>query len=202
MHRSWMLTGLAMVALSLPAAAQVYRCQDAAGKTLYADAPCARGQQGQLIEPLRSPQEIQQERLQAAEAIERQRRQRDQERPVVPAPPAPMPPMAPPDKSSSDECRQALDEQATVSSIRSGTAEERRNRINAATQTVNAACGLHIEMIQPPPTVIVAPRAIPGRARPSECLIGSCLDPSDGAHRRPGPSVRTCQRSGIPWPCE
>jgi len=32
---------MALSALALPALAQVYKCEDAAGKTIYSDAPCA-----------------------------------------------------------------------------------------------------------------------------------------------------------------
>ena len=32
-----------LAALAMTCDAQVYKCQDAAGKTVYADAPCARG---------------------------------------------------------------------------------------------------------------------------------------------------------------
>lgn len=62
---------------------------------------------------------------------------------------------SPPDKPTSYECRQARKNHETVSSIRTGTVEERRNRINSSTVTVNATCGLSTELIQLPSRPVI-----------------------------------------------
>lgn len=57
---------------ALPAAAQVMRCTDpATGKVSYTDGDCRRGEAGREVEARKSPQEIAQEREQAAQAQER-----------------------------------------------------------------------------------------------------------------------------------
>ena len=71
---------LAISCIAVPAAAQVHRCKDAAGKTMYSDAPCRADQSGALLERQKSREEILQERLQAAEANERKYRQQAAER--------------------------------------------------------------------------------------------------------------------------
>lgn len=81
MHwRTIAIAGLGLAALS--AGAQVHRCKDAMGKTVYSDQPCAAGQAGQQIERPRSQAEIMQEREQAyeAELLKQDRRMTEQER--------------------------------------------------------------------------------------------------------------------------
>lgn len=197
---------LAFVVVCTPVAAQVHRCKDAAGKTTYSDAPCGAGQSGVMIEREKNRQEIMEERMQAAEANERRYRQRaaDQQMQSQQSTAAPVDRQpAPQDKSSSYECRQAQREHETVSSIRTGTDEERRNRINSSTQKVNAVCGLQTEMIQPPPKIIVAPRP----ANITNCNSGFCYDSQGGVYHRNGPdfmtspSGKTCHRVGNMWNC-
>ncbi len=143
----------ALASVCLPAVSQVHRCKDGLGKTIYSDAPCGNGHSGVMIERQKSIRETMDERNLAAEANERKYRDRFldqqlqlQQTAVQAADPEPKKQ----DRSSSYECRQAQREHETVSSIRTGTEEERRNRINAATQKSNVACGLQTEMIQPP----------------------------------------------------
>ena len=173
MHWKIITACLAISCIAAPAAAQVHRCKDAAGKTIYSDAPCMAGQSGALLERQKSREEILEERLQAAEANERKYRQQAAEREsesriTANTPPAPQ--SVQQDKSSSYECRKAQQDHETVSSIRTGTAEERRNRINSSTIKVNTTCGIQTEMIQPPP-------------------------------RFTGPSGQTCHRAGAVWNC-
>ena len=70
---------LVSLAIASPASAQVHKCLDATGKTIYADAPCAPGQAGGLLERQRTQREIHQERIQAAQAEKRKHAQRMQE---------------------------------------------------------------------------------------------------------------------------
>ena len=173
MHWKIIMACLAISCIAAPAAAQVHRCKDAAGKTIYSDAPCMAGQSGALLERQKSREEILEERLQAAEANERKSRQQAAERESesrITANTSPAPQSVQQDKSSSYECRKAQQDHETVSSIRTGTAEERRNRINSSTIKVNTTCGIQTEMIQPPP-------------------------------RFTGPNGQTCHRAGAVWNC-
>ena len=201
---------LVMVCAAAPGAAQVHRCTDAAGKTLYSDAPCIAGQSGALVEGRKSREEILEERLQAAQANERKYRQQAAERAQQQSTPAVPPVTAPivaPDKSASYECRQAQRDYETVSSIRGGTDEERRNRINASAVKLNVECDLKTEMIQPP-AIFVAParshRRVPGNVH---CEQGFCPDVPVITQPRAGPGLlvmpggKTCYRAGGTLTC-
>ena len=206
MHWKIIMACLAISCIAAPAAAQVHRCKDAAGKTIYSDAPCMAGQSGALLERQKSREEILEERLQAAEANERKYRQQAAEREsesriTANTPPAPQ--SVQQDKSSSYECRKAQQDHETVSSIRTGTAEERRNRINSSTIKVNTTCGIRTEMIQPPPRFTVPAR----RALITHCDQGFCHDSQGGVYHRNGPNFltgpggQTCHRAGAVWNC-
>ena len=162
----------ALASVCLPAASQVHRCKDSVGKTLYSDAPCGTGQSGAMIERQKSAKEIMEERQLATEANDRKYRERALD-PQMQMQQAAVQPLAPEpqkqDKSSSYECRQAQRDHETVSLSRTGTDEERRNRINAATQKSNAACDLQTEMIQPP-----AERRARAAKRITNCNVGFC----------------------------
>ena len=80
MHWKIITACLVISCIAVPAGAQVHRCKDAAGKTIYSDAPCLAGQSGALLERQKSREEILEERLQAAEANERKYRQQAAER--------------------------------------------------------------------------------------------------------------------------
>lgn len=197
---------LVISCIAAPAAAQVHRCKDAASKTIYSDAPCMAGQSGALLERQKSREEILEERLQAAEANERKYRQQAAEREsesriTANTPPAPQ--SVQQDKSSSYECRKAQQDHETVSSIRTGTSEERRNRINSSTIKVNTACGIQTEMIQPPPRFTVPALS----ALITHCDQGFCHDNQGGVYHRNGPDFltgpngQTCHRAGAVWNC-
>jgi hypothetical protein len=202
-----------MAVMSTTAYGQVIRCTDAAtGKVTYSDRQCDTGSTGALVERKKTAEEIKTQRLIAAEANERkylnQIREMEARQRAEAAAPAPMPVQQPvPDKSSSYECRRAQRDHETVSSIVSGTDELRRNRINASTMNVNAACGLQTELIQPP-TVIVNNISRKQPVTISRCDSGFCYDNQGGAYRRNGPdyllgpSGNTCHRSGAYWTCQ
>ena len=191
--------------------AQVHRCKDAAGKTIYSDAPCATGQIGQLIERQKSQDEIYQERVQAAEANERKYRSQQSERTqqnfemqqrsasqaaAAAAPPQP--------QSVSRECREAQKELEFVSSIRTISQDEKRMRNNAAIARVNASCGSNTPLMQEPPRIVVKPQ--PQRSI-TNCNGGFCYDDAGDVYHRNGPDFmtgpngRTCHRSGSFWNC-
>lgn len=74
----WKTAVIACLGLAaLSASAQVHRCKDGAGKTVYSDQPCASGQAGQLIERQKTREEIYRERVQAYDA-ETKKQQRNQ----------------------------------------------------------------------------------------------------------------------------
>ena len=201
---------LVLACTAVSAAAQVTRCQDAAGKTIYTDGPCLPGQSGVLVERQKSSEEILQERLQAAEANERKYRQQaaelEAQSRIITTTPA-QEQSVQQDKSASYACRQKQRDHETISSSQTGTEEERRNRINASILQVNAACGLQAEQIQPPPTFVVPNR----NARPTgivnHCDRGFCNDSRGGVdpRNRPnlyiGPGGKTCHRAGAAWNC-
>ena len=175
-------TCLVLASACMPAASQVHRCKDTSGKTIYSDTPCGNGQLGAMIERQKSAREILDERNLAAEANERKFRERaldQQMQSQQAAVQAVAPAQKKQDKSSSYECRQAQREHETVSSIRTGTDEERRNRINAATQKSNAACDLQTEMIQPP----AEKRTLPARLI-TNCNAGFCYGNQGGVGHR------------------
>ena len=66
------LLGMAGLAASLPAFAQVLRCTDPrTGQVTYTDGSCAGGTAVREVEPRKTPEELEQEREQAAQALER-----------------------------------------------------------------------------------------------------------------------------------
>lgn len=196
---------IAMMAAS--AQAQVIRCTNPkTGEVTYSDKSCDNTHSSSLVERRKSREEIMAERLQAAEANEQKYRNRlaemeveqqtRQQAPVVAQQPLP-------DKSTSYECRLAQKNHETTSSSITGTTEERRNRINASTVKVNAACGMKTELMQAPPVII--------NNRPNititNCNSGFCYDNHGGVYHRSGtefmtgPNGRTCNRSGASWIC-
>lgn len=138
--------------LSLGAAhAQVWRCIDAAGKTVYADAPCPSGERATLVAPPRSPAQIEEERRAAEQARMRLAREQDAAREALQAERAAAPPPSPPERSQSSECLAAKKELDFVSSIRTLGDDEKRARMNAQIAAMNAACGTKMDLLSDPP---------------------------------------------------
>lgn len=204
-------TLVALVVFAPTSFAQVHKCKDAAGKTIYTDAPCTAGQSGALIERQRTPSEIYQERMQAAEANERKYRAQaamrddqmlEQRQRQALAPAGGQVVMQ--DKASSRECKEAQKELEFVSSIRTIPQDEKRMRTNAAIARVNASCGSNTQLMQEPPKVIVRPRPT---ANITNCNSGFCYDDRGGVYHRSGtdfmtgPNGRTCHRAGAMWNC-
>lgn len=207
------VAALCVIGLSstAPAHAQVHRCLDASGKTIYSDAPCTTGQPGQLIERRKSQEEIVRERMQAAEANERkyrsQQAERDQqnfETQRQNASRSTVSTQQPQNLSGSRACTEAKKDLEYVSSIRTISQDEKRMRTNAAITQVNAACGSNTPLMQEPPKIIVRP----GRPRAfTHCDQGACYDDTGTVYHRSGPDVLngpggvTCFRSGSSWNC-
>ena len=202
---------VALVVFAPSTFAQVHKCKDAAGKTIYTDAPCAAGQSGALIERQRTPSEINQERMQAAEANERKYRAQaatrdalmfEQQQSMARQPTGGQ--FAVQDKASSRECKEAQKEVEFVASIRTIPQNEKRMRTNAAIARVNASCGSNTALMQEPSRVIVRP---PAATNITNCSTGFCQDNQGGVYHKSGrdfmtgPNGRTCHRAGAMWNC-
>ena len=211
------------------AQSQVIKCTDPrTGRITFSDSPCAIGQNGVEVAPRRTPEEIQADRERADEANARKVRQQAEERQraadmAAAAAAAPAPAFQQANPANSGACLQAQRDLETIASSITGTEEHRRNRINAATVRVNAACGMQTEMIQPPSNVVVAPprhrpigppfaqplpRPIPqGPRNITGCDGATCHDAQGGIYHRNSPSSMTgpngavCHKSGAQWVC-
>lgn len=211
------------------AQSQVIKCTDPrTGRVTFSDSPCEVGQKGVEVLPRRTPEEIEQDRQRADEANARRAREQAEDRQraadQAAATAAAMPPPSPQPTSqaNSNACVQAQRELDMVAGSTTGNEEYRRNRINAATVRVNAACGLQTEMIQPPSTVVVPPRRRPfppalpqpipppipqGPRNITGCDGPICRDAQGGIYHRNGPNSMTgphgavCHQSGAQWIC-
>ena len=209
------VASLALAFMTLSASAQVVRCQDAAGKITYSDQPCNTGQNSQLIEPQKSPEQISDERQQANEANERKYRARADEqrtqaleleqRQVQQTQAKNQPaPAAQPNPSASLECSKSKKEMEFVSSIRTMNDDEKRMRMNAVITDMNANCGTKTELLQEPVKIVVPA----SRSRHiTHCAPGFCYDNRGGVYHQngpnnlAGPNGRTCYRAGQLWNC-
>ena len=70
MHMRLLTTAIFTALFALPAAAQVFQCKDASGKSTFSDSPCNSTDAGALIQRKKSDDEISRERADAAQANE------------------------------------------------------------------------------------------------------------------------------------
>lgn len=178
--------------LTTSASAQVHRCKDATGKTIYSDQPCAAGQVGGQIERQRTRAEIMQEREQAYEAELRKqdRKLAEQERARAQQPRGGQPmPTAPVQQVEGWQERKDRENAATSarsimnnggrwdSNAEAARKEEARRRAAAA-----------------PPII-------------THCDPGFCYDNNGGVYHKSGPNFmtgpngRTCHSVGTMWNC-
>ncbi|MBS0467591.1 MAG: DUF4124 domain-containing protein [Proteobacteria bacterium] len=205
---------LAVACACLPAAAQVVRCTDAAtGKVTYTDGACHRGDVTREVEARKTPEEIAQERQQAAEALERKherqqqearlRREADQaERAAFNAQPAPRS-----DPANSAQCQRARKQlQDTLASMGQGMYDE-QSRLDTAQRQADLACLSPADYARtegsrayrpayappyygPPVTVIPPRRMPPGPALPAprrdivNCNVFRCYDGQGNTYPR------------------
>lgn len=152
------------------AGAQVNRCKDSSGKTIYSDQPCAVGQTGGQIERQRTRREIERDRAQAELANEKkhQARAADLQRQLIDAQQVQQRPVATPapqNLAASPQCREARKEMEFVSSIRTLSQDEKRMRVNAAITNVNAACGTNTALMQEPKKTTII-----HQSQPTNCV--------------------------------
>lgn len=198
--------------IALPAMAQVYQCKDSAGRLTFADRPCSGATSGGLVQRQKSDAEIYRERMEAAEANERkyqrqvnemqqrqletQQRMLDQQARRAAA--------VPEQPGTSYQCKQARKDLEFVSSIRTISQDEKRNRTNAAIANVNASCGTNTPLMQEPPKVIVRPAPVddgPIHRTLQNCNGAYCYDTGGNSYFRNGPFLtdrdgRSCQQQG------
>jgi hypothetical protein len=181
--------------------AQVHRCTDpVTGKTAYTDAPCATGHQDALVQPARSAEQIRADHDRAQAAQQRLEEERARQRAQALAVPKEQPPAPPAAEQLAQTvaCRDAKKDLEFVSSIRTLSPEGMRARMNAATASVNAACGSHLPMQSEP----VAPPI-------THCDANFCYDAQGGAHVRQSSERNTmngssgnCTWRGAAWVCQ
>ena len=179
--RTSQLMGIALCAVVISTAqAQVHRCTNAAGQSIYTDAPCAEGQTSKLVERQKSAAEIAQERANADAATDRKYRAQAAERAQQDAPPSsPSQASTQTPLAATPACKNAQKEMEFVSSIRTLSQDEKRMRTNAAIANVNAACGTNTPLMQEPPKVIV-------KANPviTHCDGGFCYDDAGAVYKK------------------
>lgn len=202
--RTSQLMGIALCAVVISTAqAQVHRCTNAAGQSIYTDAPCAEGQTSKLIERQKSAAEIAQDRANADAATDRKYRAQAAERAQQDAPPSsPNQASAQTPLAATPACKSAQKEMEFVSSIRTLSPDEKRMRTNAAITNVNAACGTSTPLMQEPPKVIV-------KANPviTHCDSGFCYDDAGAVYKKNNADSitagdgRVCTKSAGIWRC-
>ena len=128
--RTSQLMGIALCAVMISTAqAQVHRCTNAAGQSIYTDAPCAEGQTSKLVERQKSAAEIAQERANADAATDRKYRAQAAERAQQDAPPSsPSQASTQTPLAATPACKSAQKEMEFVSSIRTLSPDEKRMR--------------------------------------------------------------------------
>lgn len=179
--RTSTLMGIALCAVVISTAqAQVHRCTNAAGQSIYTDAPCAEGQTSKLVERQKSAAEIAQDRANADAATDRKYRTQAAERAQQDAPPSsPSQTSAPTPLAATPACKNAQKEMEFVSSIRTLSPDEKRMRTNAAITNVNAACGTNTPLMQEPPKVIVKTNPVI-----THCDSGFCYDDAGAVYKK------------------
>ena len=179
--RTSTLMGIAICAVMLSTAqAQVHRCTNAAGHSIYTDTPCAEGQTSKLVERQKSAAEIAQDRANADAATDRKYRAQAAERAQQDAPPSsPSQTSTPTPLAATPACKSAQKEMEFVSSIRTLSPDEKRMRTNAAITNVNAACGTSTPLMQEPPKVIVKTNPVI-----THCDSGFCYDDAGAVYKK------------------
>jgi Domain of unknown function (DUF4124) len=181
------LIGIFFMFLTLSAQAQVNKCVNPkTGVVTYSDTLCDTQQKSTLLESRKTNEELMMIQMQADAANERKYREQyteaEQRRPA--ARQLSEQSIAKTDKSTTIECERAKKEHETVSTIMSGSAEQRRARFNAATVKVNSACGMTTELIQEPVKKTIIINDSNNRAGIVRCDRGFCYDDRGGVHPR------------------
>ena len=193
---------------SASAGAQVVRCTDpATGKVTYTDGDCRRGEAAREVEARKSPEEVAQERAQAAEALERKHeRQQHEDRQRQEAARAeshlPPPGAGRNNPAHSADCQRARRNlQDTLATLGQGMYDE-QSRLDAAQRQADLACLSPAEQARTerrrdhhpghatpyyaPPVVVVPPRPMPPppRREIANCNVFRCYDAQGNTYPR------------------
>lgn len=147
--RGWRLAACSVLIALWPLAspAQVVRCTDGAtGKVTYTNGECAQGASVREIEARKTPEQIRQERAQAADALadqrdrERRESQEQRERRAVERTAAPTRIPAAPDPAQSAECHQARRALQDVNASLGRGMYDEQARLDQAQRQADLAC--------------------------------------------------------------
>lgn len=180
-----------------PASAQVVRCTDpATGKATYTDGECRQGDATREIEGKKTPEELEQEREQAAEALARKHERQQQEallRSPPAAAPAPRPAAAPPDPAHSAACQQARQRlQQELDGSGRGMYDE-QSRLDAARRQADLACLTPAEFARADSERSRAQAAAPAYYQPPVVVVPARPHrPHPPAHKPPPPREMQC----------
>lgn len=204
----WMPIAALIAAVNFTPAvtAQVHRCKDAAGKTIYTDAPCAAGSVGGVIQRERTIEEKIQEREEAyiAELRKQDQRFAEQEREWGEQQRRAMQPQSAPSvrhSSNSWSARNAL-RNAEVSANSITNNGGRWDKTTRARRTQEQREGSHQEAISRP-----SQNHSPQPTNITNCGGGFCNDNQGGVYHRvspdfmTGPNGQACHRAGAMWNC-
>ena len=213
-----LIAGLCVASLGalplLGAQAQVIRCTDSAtGKVTYTDGKCASGATGREVEARKSPQEIQQEREEAAEALARKQQRLQAEAMAAEAesrrnaPREHTTPARTIDYARSPECARSRRNLDVVLSSATGGGYEQNLRVEAAQRQVDLDClgpqgYAEVEKSRPrsnttTPVVVLPPPYYPVRPAPvqpqpptpapkkfTQCNVFRCYDAQGNSYPR------------------
>lgn len=189
---------IAFAAWTLPTLAQVHKCKDPIGRTIYSDAPCTVGQSGGLLERRRTHDEIYEERMQAADAENRKqmRRLAEQEREwAAQSQYAPHSRPSPIGMDARDDWAMRKKRANAAASDSSITKNGSSWDNSEATRRARAERQANRRAVLPPPTNL------------NHCSGGFCSDNQGGQYHRispdlmTGPNGQACHRTGNMWNC-
>lgn len=198
------LLTLGLLGAALLSQAQVMRCTDpATGKVTYTDGACQRGNAAAEVEPRKSPEDIAQERQQAAEALERKQRAQQAEAAADRAAAQQEArvertrPHAAADPAQSAECAAARRAVAQVNSELGRGLYDEQTRLDTAQRQMDLAClspAAYAEAeraratrpVVTAPIVVVPPRPIRPTPQPrmTHCNVFRCYDAQGNTYPR------------------
>jgi hypothetical protein len=204
----WMPFAALIAAASFATAstAQVHKCKDAAGKTIYTDAPCTTGTVGGMIQRERTIEEKMQEREEAynAELRKQYRRLAEQEREWAEQQQRAMQPQATPSvrQSGNSWSEQNARRNAEVSASSITNNGGRWDKTAGARRTKERREEVRQETLASPEQSYIPPPT-----NITNCGGGFCHDNQGGVYNQvspdfmTSPSGRPCHRAGTMWNC-
>lgn len=209
LFRVWLMGAAALWGVAAPA--QVVRCTDArTGQVTYTDGDCARGTTVREVEARKTPEEIRQERAQAADALERKQQrlqaeaatarqdaERDAQRQREQAARAATTRTTAQDYARSPECARSRRNLDIAASSTARSPYEQDTQLQAAQRQMELDClgpegYAEVEKNRPlNQPLLVHPRLRPPVARPlpqpsfTQCNVFRCYDAQGRSYSRP-----------------